>query len=118
MPPQVDNAACDHGLEEPGQRPESPEQGERASGMATGSVISQPGSGSSNPSAAYLTETLDEIAANQRAFEQTRSLRKQYRLCLANEPLFARIGVVHPPMVMQQPPRGIGQRIVWWWLNR
>lgn len=44
-------AACDHGLEEPGQRPESPEQGEGVLGMATGSVIPQPGS--SNPSAAW-----------------------------------------------------------------
>jgi hypothetical protein len=69
-------------------------------------------------SAAQIEDTLAQIEANHRAFERSRSLRKQYRLCLANEPLFAKLGIVHPPMLMQQPPRGIGQRILWWWLSR
>lgn len=73
---------------------------------------------SPSPAPEEVMEVMAQIAANQRAYEKTRGLRKQYRLALENERLFAQIGVKFTAMIMQRPPRGLAQRIIWWWLNR
>jgi hypothetical protein len=60
---------------------------------------------------------LDQIAANQREFIALAArrltpwrLREQYRLCKANEPLFAALGIRHVPMWMDES----GSLFAWW----
>lgn len=69
-----------------------------------------------------LTQTMDEIERNQQEYERLArrrspwALRKQYRLCKANELLFARLGAFHPPFVFEQPDYRGG--LFTWWLRR
>jgi hypothetical protein len=54
-------------------------------------------------------QTLAVIKANQRRFAETRSLRKQYRICMENEALFSKLGFHFPPMRL---PGLLG-----WWIK-
>jgi len=76
--------------------------------------------------AASIRATLEAIAENQRAYEEAGQscwrfipywlLRRQHALCKANEPLFAQLGIRHPPFFYEDRRRTRG--LSWWVMRR